>query len=195
MLWIRDIFVRIRFRGSVPLTNGSGSGSRSCYFRPLSSRRQQKLLLKGFPAYRYLLFEGTFTSFFLRWKGIKYSQKSRNQGFSYYFCLMIEGSGSGSRRPKNIRIHNTGFKAPWRMFRRDLEPLFRFHDVLIRIRIRGSVPLYCGSGSRSCFFPQCGGSLDVNINKYRYLPIYQNKLLLHLYPASRITSYLEVTLL
>ncbi len=45
---------------------------------------------------------------------------SRNQGFSYYFCLMIEGfgfspltngSGSRSRRPKNIfrriRIRNT----------------------------------------------------------------------------------------
>ncbi len=31
---------------------------------------------------------------------------SRNQGFSYYFCLMIEGSGSeaGFGRPKNIRI-------------------------------------------------------------------------------------------
>jgi hypothetical protein len=50
------------------------------------------------------------------------SQNSRNQGFSYYFCLMIEGSGSGSipltngpgsGRPKNIRIRirirNTAF--------------------------------------------------------------------------------------
>jgi hypothetical protein len=53
------------------------------------------------------------------------SQNSMNQGFSYYFCLMIEGSGSrsvplttgsvsGSRRPKNfknfrIRSRNTGF--------------------------------------------------------------------------------------
>jgi hypothetical protein len=26
----------------------------------------------------------------------KESQNSRNQGFSYYFCMMIEGSGSGS---------------------------------------------------------------------------------------------------
>ncbi len=41
------------------------------------------------------------------------SQSSRNQGFSYYFCLMIEESGSGSipltngsgsRRPKNTWI-------------------------------------------------------------------------------------------
>ncbi len=50
----------------------------------------------------------------------KESQNSRNQGFSYYFCMMIEGSGSGSIpltsgsgswRPKNtwirIRIRNT----------------------------------------------------------------------------------------
>ncbi len=48
------------------------------------------------------------------------SQNSRNQGFSYYICLMIEGSGSragsgsipltnGSGWPKNtwIRIRNT----------------------------------------------------------------------------------------
>jgi hypothetical protein len=31
VLRIRDILVRIQIRGSVPLTNGSGSGS--CYFR------------------------------------------------------------------------------------------------------------------------------------------------------------------
>jgi hypothetical protein len=59
----------------------------------------------------------------------KESQNRRNQGFSYYFCMMIEGSGyrsragsgtgpipltsgSGSGRPKNmwiqwIRIRNT----------------------------------------------------------------------------------------
>jgi hypothetical protein len=58
----------------------------------------------------------------------KKSQNSRNQGFSYYIGLMIEGSGSrsragsgsipltngsgsGSRRPKSmwIRIRNTAF--------------------------------------------------------------------------------------
>ncbi len=53
---------------------------------------------------------------FLRYKVIKKSENRRNQGSSYYFCLMIEGfgsvpltNGSGSRRPKNIwiRIHNT----------------------------------------------------------------------------------------
>jgi hypothetical protein len=34
------------------------------------------------------------------------SQNSRDQGFSYYFCLMIEGSGS--RRPKNMWIRSGG---------------------------------------------------------------------------------------
>jgi hypothetical protein len=36
------------------------------------------------------------------------SQSSRNQGFSSYFCLVIEGSGSGSRRPKNMWIGGSG---------------------------------------------------------------------------------------
>ncbi len=54
-------------------------------------------------------------------KSQKESQNSRKQGFSYYFCMMTEGSGSGSiplingsgsGRPKNmwirwIRIRNT----------------------------------------------------------------------------------------
>ncbi len=45
-----------------------------------------------------LLFEGTYSKI----KSQKDVQKNRNQCFSYYFCLMIEGSGSG--RPKNIWI-------------------------------------------------------------------------------------------
>ncbi len=42
-------------------------------------------------------------------KVAKVSQNSRNQSFSYYFCLMIEGSGS--KRPKNVRSGSgsTGF--------------------------------------------------------------------------------------
>jgi hypothetical protein len=64
---------------------------------------------------------------FSKLKSQKESQNSRNQGFSNYFCTMIEGSGSragsgsipltsgsGSGRPKNmwirIRIRNTGLK-------------------------------------------------------------------------------------
>jgi hypothetical protein len=41
----------------------------------------------------FVLLKATFTSFFKE-KVIKKSQNSRNQYFSYYFCLMSEGSGS-----------------------------------------------------------------------------------------------------
>jgi hypothetical protein len=39
---------------------------------------------------------------FSKIKSHKEFKNSRNQWFSYYFCLMIEGSGA--ERPKNIRI-------------------------------------------------------------------------------------------
>ncbi len=102
----------IRIRGSMPLTNGSGCGSGSFYFHHWPSRCHQKTnFKKSFSAYYFL--KVLFTSFFKKVK--KKSQNSRNQDFSYYFCLMIEGSGS--RRPKNtwirwirIRIRNTGFQ-------------------------------------------------------------------------------------
>ena len=128
MLRINDIlgWIRIRIRRSMPLTNGSGSGS--CCFRHWPSRCQQKthfltqfFLLITFWSYSYIIFQKL---------KVKESQNSRNQGFSYYFCMMIEESGSGSRagsgsgsipltsgsgsgRPKNmwIRIRNTDYKA------------------------------------------------------------------------------------
>ncbi len=66
VLRIHDIFVwiQIHIRGSMPLTNGSGSGcgSGSCYFYHWPSRRQQKNIKKRF--FCLLLFEGTFTSIF-----------------------------------------------------------------------------------------------------------------------------------
>ncbi len=44
------------------------------------------------------MFETTITvHHFQTWKVIKKSQNTRNQGFSYYFYLMIGGSGSGPR--------------------------------------------------------------------------------------------------
>jgi hypothetical protein len=76
-----------------------------------------------------LLFEATLTSVF-KDKKSKRVKNSRNQGFSYYFSTMIEGSGSragsgsvhvtsgsGSGRPKNMwirirfRIRNTAYDA------------------------------------------------------------------------------------
>ncbi len=108
--------------GSIPLTNGS----RSCYFRHWPSRRQQKTNFKKFFCIYFLK---VHLHHFLKTKSQKEVTSSRNQGFSYYFCLMIEGSGSGagsvpltsgsgsgSRRPKNIwirririRIRNTAY--------------------------------------------------------------------------------------
>ncbi len=58
---IHDIFVGIRIRGSMPLTNGSGSGS--CYFRHWPSRGQQKTNKKKvflhitFWRYIYIIFK------------------------------------------------------------------------------------------------------------------------------------------
>jgi len=64
----------------------------------------------NFPAYYFLKLH---LHHFSKTKSQKESQNSRNQGFSYYFCMMIEGSGSA--RPKNmwirwIRIRNTDNK-------------------------------------------------------------------------------------
>jgi hypothetical protein len=92
-----DILVWIRIRGSMSLTNGSGSriGSGSCYFViDLQDANKKLIFLKSFSAY-YLLF-----------KVQKKSQNSRNQDFSYYFCLMAEGSGSG--RPKTCGSGGSG---------------------------------------------------------------------------------------
>ncbi len=65
MFRIHDILVwiRIRIRGSMSLTYGSGFGSGFCYFRHWPSRCQQKTNFFN-EKFCLLLFEGTFTSFF-----------------------------------------------------------------------------------------------------------------------------------
>ncbi len=61
LVWIR---IRIWIRGSMPLTNGSGCGSGSCYFFViiLSDANKKQYFLNKF--FCLLLFEGTFASFF-----------------------------------------------------------------------------------------------------------------------------------
>jgi hypothetical protein len=111
MFRIHDILVwiRIQIRRSMPLTNGSGS----CYFCHWPSRCQQKTnFLTQFFLLSYFL--KVHLHYFSKIKSQKELQNSRVQGFSYYFCMMIEGSGSragsgsiplisgsGSGRPKN----------------------------------------------------------------------------------------------
>ncbi len=96
VLWNCDILVRIRIRAS-----------------------DQWIRILWLQDACLLLFEGTFTSFstIKSHKRVTKWQNSRNQRFSYYFCLMIErsgsvplkngfvslsnGFGSGSRRPES----------------------------------------------------------------------------------------------
>jgi hypothetical protein len=63
------------------------------FFIDLQGANKKLILFYSF--FCLLLLEGTFTSFF-KDKSQKESQNSRNQCFSYYFCLMIERSGAGS---------------------------------------------------------------------------------------------------
>ncbi len=112
LVWIR---IRIRIRGSIPLANGSGSGS--CYFHHWPSRRQQKTTLKkSFSAHYFLK---AYLHNFLK---IKSQKDVTKQYKSRVFLLILlndpgsgstpltNGNGSGSRRPKIIwfRIRNTG---------------------------------------------------------------------------------------
>jgi hypothetical protein len=102
VLRIHDIlgWIRIRIRGFMPLTNGSGSGLgsgiRILLFSSLTFKIQQKtnLFNKIFSSYYFLQLH---LHYFSKIKSQKESQNSRNRGFCYYFCMMIEGSGSGSR--------------------------------------------------------------------------------------------------
>ncbi len=149
-MWIR---IRIRIRGFMPLSNGSGS----CYFRHWPSRGHQESTGVVIVFFCLFLFEGTFTSFF-KDKKSKKSQNNRNQGFSYYFCLMIAGSGSGSgsiplTKGSHSRSPNTygsyGSRSGSGSASLDengsLSAVLRIHDILgwirIRNRIRGSMHL------------------------------------------------------
>ncbi len=94
-------------------------GSGSCYFRQWTSMpAKNKFFNSIFSAYYFLKLH---LHHFSKIKSQKESLNSRNQSFSYYFCMMIEGSGSGSGRPQNtwirwiririrIRIRNTDIK-------------------------------------------------------------------------------------
>jgi hypothetical protein len=113
VLRIHDIlgWIRIRIRGSMSLTDPA------IFVMDLQDASKKLIFYTIFSAYYFLRLH---LHHFSKIKSQKESQNSRNQGFSYYFCMMIEGSGSiplasgsgsGSWRPKNmwirIRISNT----------------------------------------------------------------------------------------
>jgi hypothetical protein len=80
-LRIRDILVWIRILRSVPLTNGSFKTATKNYF------------FQSFFAYYFVKLPlHNFSKIKSHKKVAK--QYGRNQWFSYYSCLMIEGSGS-----------------------------------------------------------------------------------------------------
>ena len=118
--------------GSMTFWGGSGSAD-PCLW--LMDPDPAIIVIDLQDAIKKLIFNTIFSAYyflkvhlhhFSKIKSQKESQNSRNQGFSYYFCMMIEGSGSragsgsipltsgsGSGRPKNmwirwIRIRNTG---------------------------------------------------------------------------------------
>ncbi len=88
----------------------------SCHFRHWPSQDANKNLIERKKIFAYYFLK-VHVHHFQRWKVKKKSPSSRNQGFSYFFCLVIErsgsgagarsillidGSGSGSRRPKKV---------------------------------------------------------------------------------------------
>ncbi len=106
---IRDILVRIRIFGFVPLTNGSGSDSVSwsCSFLQWASRRKQKIVLFS-PSFYAYFFLGTLTSFFKDKKSSRSHKTVEIKVFLTIFaCWRSRIRGSRSRRPNNIRIRNT----------------------------------------------------------------------------------------
>jgi hypothetical protein len=81
VLWIRDILVRM---DPDPRIRTNDVGMRILLFSSMTLKMQKKNFHKFFCL---LLFEGTL-------KRHKKSQNRRNQGFSYYFCLLKDGPAS-----------------------------------------------------------------------------------------------------
>ncbi len=111
MLRIHDIlgWIRIRIRGSMPLTNGSGSWIWILLFSSLTFKmpaKKTRFFYTIFSAYDFLKLH---LHHFSKIKIQKESQNRRNQGFSYYFSMMIEGSGSGSREGSGSIPLTSGF--------------------------------------------------------------------------------------
>ncbi len=123
-VWIRDILVRIRMRiqilGSVIqyhwLTDldADTAPDLALFVSDLQDANNKLFFSVSFYAYSFLKVQFIILH---RKKVIKKSQDSGNHGFSLFFYLLIEGSGTGSvqgdygyrrgsSRPKNLPIQN-----------------------------------------------------------------------------------------
>ncbi len=119
VLRIHDILVWIRIRILIRILDPNSA----IFVIDLQDANKKLIFYLIFSAYYFLK---VHLHLFSKIKSQKESQNSRNLGFSYYFCMMIEGSRSGSipltngsggsRRPKNMwsrwirirfRIRNT----------------------------------------------------------------------------------------
>ncbi len=140
---------------------GSGSWIRILLFSSLTFKMPTKNYFLFFIFYFFcLLLLKVHLHHFSKIKSQKVSQNSRNQGFSYYFCMMIEGfgsgsipltNGSGSGKPKNkwirwirirIRIRNTG---------RKVRTITHFFKILPKLRKTscGQIALLLSTGTVS----------------------------------------------
>ncbi len=133
VLRIHDILGWIR--GSMPLTNGSGSGSwiRILLFSSLTFKMpaKNKFFNTIFSAYDFLKLD---LHHFSKTKIQKDSQNSGNQGFSYYFCMIMEGSGSRAGSGSgSIPLTSGSGSGSWR-------PKNTWIRIRIRIRIRNTDP-------------------------------------------------------
>jgi hypothetical protein len=105
VLLIHDILGRIRIRDSDPRIHASDSWIRirirfqildpdpAIFLIDLQDASKKQIFNTIFSAYYFLKVHLHHIS---KIKSQKESQYRRNQGFSYYFCMMIEGSGSGA---------------------------------------------------------------------------------------------------
>jgi hypothetical protein len=88
----------------MPLTNGSDPDLDSAIFVIDLQDTNKKLFKKK--VFLLITFEGTW---FFKDKKSQRSHKAVGiKFFLYYFCLGIEGSGSGSRRPKTYGSDGSG---------------------------------------------------------------------------------------
>jgi hypothetical protein len=120
------VWIRIWIRGSMPLTYGSGDPA--IFVIDLQDADKKLIFNLIFSAYYFLK---VHLHLFPKIKSQKESQNSMSQGFSYYFCMMIEGSRSGSESGPIPLTNGSGSGRPKNMW-------IRWIRIRIRIRIRNT---------------------------------------------------------